>query len=193
MSFVVANAEDLGPIEAGSIDVVTTRSVLIYVADKGKAFREFHRVLRPGGRVSIFEPINNYFPDTADEFWGFDSKAVSDLVAKVWAYEGWEESAYDTDPMMNFTEKDLVAHAEAAGFSEVHVELLVDVEPGTWVLDWERLLNTSPNPNAHTAGEAIRGALTEEEAARLESHIRPLADEGHGILRSAFAYLWAVK
>ena len=88
MSFVVANAEDLGPIEAGSIDVVTTRSVLIYVADKGKAFREFHRVLRPGGRVSIFEPINNYFPDTADEFWGFDSKAVSDLVAKVFAYEG---------------------------------------------------------------------------------------------------------
>ena len=95
--------------------------------------------------------------------------------------------------MMNFTEKDLLAHAEAAGFSEVHVELLIDVEPGTWVLDWERLLNTSPNPNALTAGEAIRGALTEEEAARLERHIRPLADEGHGILRSAFAYLWAVK
>ena len=193
MSFVVADAEDLGPIEAGSIDVVTTRSVLIYVADKGKAFREFHRVLRPGGRVSIFEPINNYFPDTADEFWGFDSKAVSDLVAKLFAYEGWDSSTYETDPMMNFNEKDLVAHAEAAGFAEVHVELLIDVEPGTWVLDWDRLLNTSPNPNALTAGEAIRGALTDDEAARLESHIRPLADEGRGILRSAFMYLWAVK
>ena len=47
MSFAVANAEDLGPIESGSIDVVTTRSVLIYVADKQQAFREFHRVLRP--------------------------------------------------------------------------------------------------------------------------------------------------
>jgi SAM-dependent methyltransferase len=41
---------------------VTTRSVLIYVQHKDAAFREFHRVLRPGGRVSIFEPINNYFP-----------------------------------------------------------------------------------------------------------------------------------
>ena len=193
MSFAVANAEDLGPIESGSIDVVTTRSVLIYVADKQQAFREFHRVLRPGGRVSIFEPINNYFPDTPNEFWGFDSQAVSDLVAKVWAYEGWEGSADATDPMMNFTEKDLVAYAEAAGFSEVHVDLLVDVEPGTWVVDWERLLNTSPNPNAHTAGEAIQGALTDDEAARLESHIRPLADAGHGILRSAFMYLVAVK
>ena len=193
MSFVVAGAEDLGPIGAGSIDVVTTRSVLIYVADKAKAFREFHRVLRPGGRVSIFEPINNYFPDTTDEFWGFYSKGVSDLVAKVFAYEGWEPSSYDTDPMMNFTEKDLVAHAEAAGFAEVHVELLIDVAPGTWVLDWERLLNTSPNPNARTAGEAIRGALTKDEADRLERHIRPLADEGRGVLRSAFAYLWAMK
>jgi hypothetical protein len=34
--------------------------------------------------------------------------------------------------MMNFTEKDLVRCAEDAGFPEVHVELLVDVEPGTY-------------------------------------------------------------
>ncbi len=43
----------------------------------------------PGGRVSIFEPINNYFPDSTDEFWGFDSRPVRDLVAKVGEYEGW--------------------------------------------------------------------------------------------------------
>jgi len=149
MSFVVTNAEDLGTIEPDSIDVVTTRSVLIYVADKGKAFREFHRVLRPGGRVSIFEPINNYFPDTTDEFWGFDSKAVNDLVAKLFAYEryeGWESCRYESDPMMNFTEKDLVAQAEAAGFAEVHVELLIDVEPGTWVLDWGPLAQHLAEP-----------------------------------------------
>ncbi len=66
--------------------------------------------------------------------------------------------------MMNFTEKDLLRQAEAAGFEEAHVELLVDVEPGSWVVDWDRLLTTSPNPNALTAGEAFRGALTPEEA-----------------------------
>ncbi len=175
------------------MDVVTTRSVLIYVDDKARSFREFYRVLRTGGRVSIFEPINNYFPDSPDEFWGFDARPVRDLVAKVWEYEGWVESSYPGDPMMNFTEKDLLQCAENAGFGEVHVELVVDVQAGTWVVDWDRLLNTSPNPNAHTAGDALRGALTEEEFARFEKHVRPLADSGRGTLRSASAYLHAEK
>ena len=35
--------------------------MLIYVDRKDAAFSEFHRVLRPGGRLSIFEPINQYF------------------------------------------------------------------------------------------------------------------------------------
>jgi hypothetical protein len=61
-------------------------------------------------------------------------------------------SEYADDPMMNFNTKDLLRHAEAAGFVEVHIQLLVDVEPGSWVVDWERLLNTSPNPNATRPG-----------------------------------------
>jgi ubiquinone/menaquinone biosynthesis C-methylase UbiE len=193
MSFVQASAEDLGPIGDSTVDVVTTRSVLIYVDDKARAFREFFRVLRSGGRASLFEPINNYFPDTPDDFWGFDSRPVRGLVEKILNYEGWVESNYADDPMMNFNTKDLLRHAEAAGFEQVHIQLFVDVEPGSWVVDWERLLNTSPNPNAHTAGEAIRAALSAEEAERFERHIRPLADAGRGVKRSASAYLVAVK
>ena len=56
--FLRARAEDLAAILDSSVDVVTTRSVLIYVADKPRAFTEFFRVLRPGGRISLFEPIN---------------------------------------------------------------------------------------------------------------------------------------
>ena len=193
MSFVEARAEDLSPIDDLSLDVVTTRSVLIYVDDKARAFREFFRVLRPGGRASVFEPINNYFPDTPDEFWGFDSRPVRDLVQKVYKYEGWVESEYANDPMMNFNTKDLLRHAEAAGFHEIHIQLFVDVEPGSWVVDWDRLLNTSPNPNAHTAGDAIRAALSSEDAERLERQVRPRADAGRGVMRSADAYLVAIK
>ena len=191
--FVRAAAEDLSPIADGSVDVVTTRSVLIYVQHKDVAFREFHRVLRPGGRVSIFEPINNYFPDDMDDFSGFDAHPVRDLVEKIWVSEGRDAANHPKDPMMNFNERDLLRHAEAAAFAEVHVELVIDVEPGTWVEDWDRLLGTSPNPNARTTAEAIAAALTREEAARFEAHLRPLVDAGLGLMRSAFAYLWALK
>jgi ubiquinone/menaquinone biosynthesis C-methylase UbiE len=45
---------------SASVDVVTTRSVLIYVKDRARAFAEFARVLRPGGRTSLYEPINRF-------------------------------------------------------------------------------------------------------------------------------------
>lgn len=46
------------PLASESVDVVMTRSVLIYLADKQAGIRELYRVLKPKGRASIFEPIN---------------------------------------------------------------------------------------------------------------------------------------
>lgn len=56
--FVPASADSLADIADASVDVITTRSVLIYVKDKANALQAFYRVLRPGGRISVFEPIN---------------------------------------------------------------------------------------------------------------------------------------
>ena len=61
--------------------------------------------------MSIFEPINNYFPDDMSEFWGFDAAPVRDLVEKIWVAEGWTDDFKRNDPMMNFTERDLVRMA----------------------------------------------------------------------------------
>ena len=90
---------------------------------------------------------------------------------KIWVSEGWDAPNHANDPMMNFNERDLLQIAEAAGFAEVHVELVADVEPGTWVDDWERLLGNAPNPNARTTGEAVAAALTSEEGRRFEAHL----------------------
>lgn len=134
----------------------------------------------------MFEPINNYFPDDPNDFWGFDARPVRDLVENISAYEGRDGSQED-DPMMKFTERDLLRNAVDAGFGEAHVELVVDVEPSSCVLDSGRLMALAPNPNARTAGETIREAVTLQEAERLEAHLRPLVDSGKGVRRSARA------
>jgi len=38
--FVLAAAEDLSPISESAVDILTTRSVLIYVQDRHRAFSE---------------------------------------------------------------------------------------------------------------------------------------------------------
>jgi arsenite methyltransferase len=82
--FVLAGAEDLAPLGDESVDVVTTRSVVIYVKERQRAFDEFYRVLKPGGRLSIFEPINSFgSPEPEGRFCGFDVGLVADLAEKV--------------------------------------------------------------------------------------------------------------
>ena len=59
-SFLKLSASDLGGLADASVDVVVCRSVLIYVQAKRRAFEEFHRVLAPGGRFAVWEPINRF-------------------------------------------------------------------------------------------------------------------------------------
>src|SRR5208282_2738410 len=118
-SFVRASADSLAGIADASVDVVTTRSVLIYVKDKAAALREFYRVLKRGGRVSLFEPINVLMRDPG-RFLGYDIGPVEPLVAKVKAL--YASIQPDDDPMVDFDDRDLVRHAEQAGFAEIGLE-----------------------------------------------------------------------
>ena len=194
-AFVRASAEDLADVADRSADVVTTRSVLIFLKEKAEAIAEFHRVLRPGGRLSIFEPINRFgLAAPKDLLWGYagyDVAPVRDLADRVRAvYERAQPAA--ENPMLDFDERDLFAFAERAGFGEVHLDLEARVAP----LDpqpWKSFFRAAPNPLAPTLEEAIRQALTPEEAERFVDHLRPLVVEGRGVRRTAAAYLWAVK
>jgi arsenite methyltransferase len=193
--FVSTTAEDLGEIPDGSVDVVTTRSVLIYVAQKQRALEAMWRVLRPGGRISLFEPINSLtFPEPVDRFWGYEVGAVSDLADKVKAsYGGLSEPA--SSAMMDFDDRDLVGAAECAGFGRIHLELHRDVEAGASAraISIEALLDSAPNPLAPTARESIAAALTESEQERFVAHLARAIDRGDRLRRSAVAYLVASK
>ena len=190
--FLNASADDLSSITDATIDVVTTRSVLIYVSAKGQAFHEFHRVLKPGGRLSIFEPINRFtFPEPPDRFLGYDVTPIMEIAGKVEAlYQSIQPP--DTDPMTDFDERDLVRFAEQAGFKEIHLELQIEIKP-TEHGDWERLIKIAGNPKIPTLEEAMHQVLSPEERERFINHLCPLVEAKQGVRRSAVAYLWAVK
>jgi arsenite methyltransferase len=187
--FVQAAADDLEGIEDESVDVVTTRSVLIYVEDKAAAFREFLRVLRPGGRISLFEPINRFGLD--GRFAGYDLEPLGDVGRKLFAvYDAIQP--HESDPMLDFDERDLIAHAEAAGFFPVELELYAEVKPPERER-WDGFLHSSGNPKIPTLAEAMEQALDPEERRRLVAHLRPLVERGQGVWRMATAYLHAAK
>jgi SAM-dependent methyltransferase len=192
-SFVQAAADDLAGIADRSVDVVTTRSVLIYVARKPAAFAEFFRVLRPGGRLSIFEPINRFMAGHSADLLGMDAGPVADLVAKVrGAY-----AAVDADdgPMRDFDERDLLSFARGAGFTAIALDYRVRLDvPEPAPGEWDALKRTAPNPLAPTYEEAMAATLTEEERDRMEAHFRALIAGGALARRTmATAFLRAVR
>lgn len=189
--FLEARAEDLGELADASVDVVTTRSVLIYVKDKERAFAEFHRVLRAGGRLSIFEPINRFGMEERAGTWGYtlDGEAAA-LMAKLTSLEGAYQGP--DDPMLDFDERDLLALVEAAGFFPIQLDYVAEVRP-LKPRRWETALHSSGNPKIPTLAEAMERALTAEERERLVAQLRPAVEEGRGVWRMGSAYLSAKR
>jgi arsenite methyltransferase len=188
--FVEAPAEDLAAIDDACVDVVTTRSVLIYVEDKERALHEFHRVLRPGGRISLFEPINRFGMEKRRCTWGYALDGVEHLVAKL--NDLFERYQPRSDPMVHFDERDLLELAERAGFFPINLHYEADIEAPE-ARRWETFVATSGNPKIPTLAEAMEEALTEDERERLAAALRPAVEEGRGVWRMAHSYLWAVN
>lgn len=193
--FLLAPADDLSELGDASVDAVTTRSVLIYVEDKRRAFEEFHRVLKPGGRLSIFEPINRFrHPEPPHLFMGYDVTPIADIASKV--RDVYERIQPPNDPMLDFDERDLLDLAEAAGFGEVHLNYEAEVVSGDTyhgVESWGAFLRIAGNPKIPTIAEAMNGALMPEEIERFTAHLRPLVENAQRKGTLALAYLWATK
>ena len=186
--FVRASADEL-PLEGASVDAVTTRSVVIYLDDKEAALREFFRVLRRGGRLSMFEPINRFgWPEPDGVFSGYDVRDVWDVVKKI-------RGCYGAETLVGWDERDLLPWVEAAGFTDIELTLELEVKPypPAQTRNWDAFRNFAPNLLAPTLQEAMDEALTTGEKARLVGHLRPLVECGDGSSRMASAYVRAVK
>jgi SAM-dependent methyltransferase len=65
VTFAAGTAENL-PLPTGSADLVWCRDVLSLVEDVGGAYREFRRVLKPGGRALVYQMFTTSLLEPAE-------------------------------------------------------------------------------------------------------------------------------
>lgn len=199
-SFLRCPADHLEGITDASVDAVVTRSALAYVADKTAALREFHRVLRPGGRISLAEPV---FQDEAIAAQAIkaviDSKpaeGVSPLMVLLhrWQAAQFPDTAEKTRacPITNYSERDLVRFAQQAGFLELHLELHIDTGPSV-TRSWDAFIHSSPHPLAPPLSRIMAEQFTAEDRELFERSMRPVIEDPKAISTHRMAYLTARK
>jgi SAM-dependent methyltransferase len=179
-TFVLASAEKLDGIASGSVDAVTTRAVLAYVPNKMAALHEFLRVLKPGGRLSIAEPILQDDAFLAHALRGLVEKG-GNLPPFVPLLHRWKaaqfpdtEEARKQSPIANFSERDLIGFAHRVGFVDLHLELHIDLVRAVST-SWELFLQTSPHPLAPTLS-TILNTFSDTERQVFEQYLRPVVE-----------------
>lgn len=209
-TFLQCSAEQLPEIPDASVDIVATRAVLAYVADKRAALKEFFRILKPGGRLSIGEPV---FMDD-----GYETVALRNLVDSHKAatptansnslkpldpflplLHRWKAAQFpDTEerlresPITNYSERDLIRFASGAGFTGIQMELHIDILRSI-ITTWHVFLGSSPHPWAPTVGEILAKQFTPEERKIFEERMRSVVENPKATMTDRVAYLTAVK
>ncbi|MDQ2820585.1 MAG: methyltransferase domain-containing protein [Pseudomonadota bacterium] len=193
--FLACAADNLAGIDDESVDVVVTRAVLAYVDDKAGALREFYRVLKPGGRLSICEPIMR-----DDAVLVYAMKALLAVPSpessnRLFRLQHSIRSAQFPDtpekiaqhPCTNFTERDLVHLAQGAGYQDVHMEFHIDVQSVTQT-SWQAFLESSPHPLAPSVRQIITDDFDASDRDYFIAQYRPVIEAGNtpGTTRTAF-------
>jgi ubiquinone/menaquinone biosynthesis C-methylase UbiE len=198
--FIGCSAERLVGIADSTIDVVTARAAVAYVADKKAAFAEFHRVLKPGGRISIAEPVlqdEAFFVRALKVRLAAEPNGREDRFSML--LHRWKalqfpdtEEEQSKNPLVNYSERDLVTWARGAGFAEIHLQLCIDIVPSV-VTSWEVFLGCSPHPNAPTLRTVLAEHFSPEERDFFVGNLRPLVESGKHVTTDRIVYLNAVK
>lgn len=199
-SFLRCPAECLEGIADACADVVATRSVLAYVADKSGALREFNRVLKPGGRISLCEPV---FQDEAIAAQAMkaviDASPAEQVSPLMVLLHRWQAAQFpDTAekiracPIANYSERDLVRFAQNAGFADLHLELHIDTGP-SMTRSWDTFIRSSPHPLAPPLSRIMAERFSAAEREFFERSMRPVIEDPKAVSTDRMAYLTARK
>jgi arsenite methyltransferase len=198
--FLETSAEQLDGVISASADVVTTRAVLAYIADKVGAIRQFYRVLRPGGRISIGEPI---YRDEAIHLATVTNSLRSQPIDRCTAnIRLWQRcraaqlpstiEEIQSNALTNFSERDLLGFFQTVGFTNIHLELHIDISTQS-PIPWETFIDSAPRPGAPTPREILALNFSTPEQQQFEQRFRPLVESGQLAARNTIAYLTATK
>ena len=199
-TFLECSADNLSEIADFSVDVVATRAVLAYVSDKQAALREFYRILKPGGRISLAEPVfqdESYFVQALRQAVEAQGPQPTDLFLPL--LHRWRAAQFpDTDeqrrlsPIVNYSERDLLSFVRDTGFGEIHLQLHIDVTPSA-VPSWDVFLGIAPHPWAPPLRRILAEQFSPEERQFFESIVRPTVESGDHITTDRIVYLNAQK
>lgn len=129
VEFHLAEIEDL-PVPSDSVDCVISNCVLNLVPDKGRAFAEIHRVLKPGGRLAVSDiALKQPLPDEVSE----NVLAYIGCVAGAIHIEDYRRELVDAgfqDVVILDSNADLTTYAELGGGCSPAASSLPVVESG---------------------------------------------------------------
>lgn len=198
-TFHECTAENLAAIANASVDVVTTRAVLAYVANKKAAVAEFFRILKPGGRLSIVEPLlqEEAFYARALRRRIEDRSLPTDRFMTL--LHRWKAAQFpDTEeacarsPLVNYSERDLLNIVRAAGFSPIHLQMHIDLAPAL-ITSWHVFLQTSPHPWAPSLQQILAEQFSDEERQFFVQMVRPTVESGKNLTTERAVYMQAQK
>jgi arsenite methyltransferase len=199
-TFLQCPAHELGAISSELVDAVTTRAVLAYVADKPAALREFRRILRPGGRLSIAEPILQDDAMMASAFRSMiEMGGPRSQDRFLHLLHRWKAAQYpDTpqkiaqSPIANYSERTLFDLVRANGFVDIHLELHIDMAPSI-IRSWDVFLGFSPHPWAPPLSAIMAEQFTADERQFFEHSMRPIIESPDAVTTTRIVYLNATK
>jgi hypothetical protein len=162
--------------------------------------RVINRVLRAGGRLSVFEPINRIYRDDVwtggrDLAWtgGRDLSAVQPEHDRIVAF--LQQGQDERNPMLDFDERDLVRWCVDAGFTSVRLTYEVSYfhgAPRASAAQISAALRQRPNPLQLSYEEGARAVLGDGADVFLARYVDLLrAQPGRNV--NAAAYVTAVK
>jgi arsenite methyltransferase len=172
LTFATGRAEDLSRFDDGEFDAVYLNSVLHWIADKDRALREIHRVLKPGGRLGL---------NVQDSSRPHQSRQ---LLRAAIAQAGLGDVRQDSNPVLGVTDDELKALFSAAGFVDYRSDLrsLIDLHrDAESVLRWSEASAFGNFLGAFSKSERdlVRTAFAElveanriPEGLRLERYLR---------------------